>query len=317
MECMLTTDLASKKLGERIWPDYIRHFKSSTTAASYRADIQEFMEYCGKDFLGTGQKDAERYYVYLKDKQRQHILGAQTVAKKIRELHSFAGYIEENKAAYKVEEAFRDYFCHFLGELERQERLAGSIPVEHVDALFKAAEDNLMAYTIFTLLYRVSLSSTEIAGLRIEDFAAYDDGVYVAAGNRTEPCFVPDDAAEVLERYLEKEGTVEHLFCNSRGKKLNVMYISRLMKKYTSQAGIPGYSAQELKNSCAFTLFAYGAGPEETARQLGITVTQIKRYSGRSYRDNMMRKANELVKLKVEPPGSGAGNPTPRRRFSG
>lgn len=317
MECMLTTDLASKKLGERIWPDYIRHFKSSTTAASYRADIQEFMEYCGKDFLRTGQKDAERYYMHLKDKQRRHILGAQTVAKKIRELHSFAGYIEENKAAYKVGEAFRDYFCHFLGELERQERLAGSIPVEHVDALFKAAEDNLMAYTIFTLLYRVSLSSTEIAGLRIEDFAAYDDGVYVAAGNRTEPCFVPDDAAEVLERYLEKEATEGYLFCNSRGKKLNVMYISRLMKKYTLQAGIPGYSAQELKNSCAFTLFAYGAGPEETARQLGITVTQIKRYNGRSYRDNMMRKANELVKLKVEPPGSGARGPMPRRRFSG
>lgn len=317
MECMLTTDLASKKLGERIWPDYIKHFKSSTTAASYRADVQEFMEFCAKDFLGMDRKDAERYYLYLKERQKQNILGAQTVAKKIRELHSFAGFIESNKAAYEVDEAFQDYFCHLLDGLERQERLAGSIPVEHVDALFKAAEGNLMAYTIFTLLYRVSLSSTEIAGLRIEDFAAYDDGMYVAAGNRTEPCFVPADAAEVLERYLEKESAEGYLFRNSRKKKLNVMYISRLMKKYTLQAGIPGYSAQELKNSCAFTLFAYGAGPEETARQLGITVTQIKRYCGRSYRENMMRKANELVKLKVEPPGSGAGNPTPRRRFSG
>lgn len=84
------------------------------------------------------------------------------------------------------------------------------------------------------------------------------------------------------------------------------MYISRLMKKYTLMAGIPCYSAQELKNSCAFTLFAYGAGPQETAKQLGITVTQIRRYSGRSYRENMMRKANELVKLKVEPPGGSS-----------
>lgn len=317
MECMLTTDLASKKLGERIWPDYIKHFKSSTTAASYRADVQEFMEFCAKDFLGMDRKDAERYYLYLKERQKQNILGAQTVAKKIRELHSFAGFIEANKATYEVDEAFQDHYSHLLDGLERQERLAGSIPVEHVDALFKAAEEDLMAYTIFTLLYRVSLSSTEIAGLRIEDFAAYDDGVYVAAGDRTEPCFVPADAAEVLERYLEKESAEGYLFRNSRGKKLNVMYISRLMKKYTLQAGIPGYSAQELKNSCAFTLFAYGAGPEETARQLGITVTQIKRYCGRSYRENMMRKANDLVKLKVEPPGSGVGNPTPRRRFSG
>ncbi|KMZ55113.1 hypothetical protein HMPREF0980_00791 [Dorea sp. D27] len=303
MECMLTTDLASKKLGQRIWPDYTKHFKSSTTAASYRADIQEFMEFCGKDFLRTDREDAERYYLYLKERQEHDVLGTQTVSKKIRELHSFAGFIEENRTVYAIREEFQDHFRLFISRLERQEKLAGSIPVEHVDALFRAAEDNLMAYTIFTLLYRVSLSSTEIAGLRIGDFAAYDDGVYVLAGNRREPCFVPDDAAEVLERYLEKKATEGYLFCNSRGKKLNVMFISRLMKKYTLQAGIPGYSAQELKNSCAFTLFAYGAGPEETARQLGITVTQIKRYRGRSYRENMMRKANELVKLKVEPPG--------------
>lgn len=306
MKYMLETEYASEKLRDDIWPDYVKHFKSGTTAASYRADVQEFMELCGKDFLDTGEQDAERYFQYLKKKTKENSLGAQTVSKKIRELHSFAGFIEEHRTAYGIKEGFHDSFSPLLGALKRQERFAGSIPVEHVDALFKAAEGNLTAYTIFTLLYRVSLSSTEITALRPEDLTAYDDGVYAAAGDRKEPCFVPGDAVEVLERYMEKRMPGEYLFSNSRGRKLNVMYISRLMKKYTLMAGIPCYSAQALKNSCAFTLFAYGAGPQETAKQLGITVTQIRRYSGRSYRENMMRKANELVKLKVEPPGGSS-----------
>lgn len=299
---LITSQFASDIVREGIWPDFMKHFKSDTTAASYRTDIQEFMELCRKDFLKAGGKDIERYFQYLLEKVEDRQLGAQTMAKKIRELHSFAAYIEENRESYNIPESFRDCFKPCLKQVAKQEKLAGSIPVEHVDALLRAAEEDLMAYTIFTLLYRVSLSSTEIIELTGEDFMAYDNGVYAAVKGRREPCFVPADAAAVVETYMRERQPKDLLFYNSRGKRLNVMYISRLMKKYTRLAGIPGYSARELRNACAFTLFAYGAEKEHTARQMGITVTQIQRYCGKNYRENLMRKANTLVKLKVEPP---------------
>ena len=64
------------------------------------------------------------------------------------------------------------------------------------------------------------------------------------------------------------------------------MYISRMMKKYTTLAGIPSYSAESLRNSCAYTMFAYDAKPEQVAREMGVTESQIRRYKNMNYMDN-------------------------------
>jgi len=75
-----------------------------------------------------------------------------------------------------------------------------------------------------------------------------------------------------------------------------------MMKKYTAKAGVPSYSAEALRNVCAVAMFAYGASPEQVASQMGITQMQIKRYKNISYREDLARKANHLVKIKVESP---------------
>ena len=80
------------------------------------------------------------------------------------------------------------------------------------------------------------------------------------------------------------------------------MYFSRLMKKYTSLAGVPSYSAEALRNSCAYTMFAYHAKPEEVAKEMGVTETQIRRYKNLNYMNTSSRETRNLVKIKVEPP---------------
>lgn len=140
------------------------------------------------------------------------------------------------------------------------------------------------------------------AGLKLYDIAAYDNGVYAELASRKEPCFIPEDVFVILGQYIAQRQEHDHLFYNSRGNKLNTMYISRLMKKYTELAGVPNYSAEALRNTCAVTMFAYEASPEQAARQMGVTQIQIKRYKNLSYRDNLVRAANELVKVRVEPP---------------
>ena len=75
-----------------------------------------------------------------------------------------------------------------------------------------------------------------------------------------------------------------------------------LMKKYTTLAGIPSYSAESLRNSCAYTMFAYDAKPEQVAREMGVTESQIRRYKNMNYMDTTSRAIRGLVKLKAELP---------------
>ena len=87
--------------------------------------------------------------------------------------------------------------------------------------------------------------------------------------------------------YMDLREEHESLFYNRSGRRLNTMYISRMMKKYCEKAGIPAYSAEAVRNCCAFNLFAYGASSGQTAAQMGRTEQQIRRYRGTGYKNNL------------------------------
>ena len=108
-----------------------------------------------------------------------------------------------------------------------------------------------------------------------EDFVQYGDGLYVFLKGRQEPCYIPEDAKEILFSYLEEWEEGRSLFYNRSKNPLNTMYISRMMKKYCEKAKIPSYSAEAVRNCCAFNLFVYGATEEQVSDQMGRTVCQI------------------------------------------
>ena len=301
---------ASDILKQVIWPQFLLHFKSDTTKASYEADLTEFLNFIKKDFLDMKRGDADRFFMYLQRKVKAGVLRASTVSKKIRELHSLAAYILENQQELEVilRADYRDWFAEYLPKLERQEKFVKMVPLADIDRLLQAARDDILAYTILVLLYRVGLSATEITGLYPEDFGRYEEGVYVFTKKRKEPAYVPEDAWRVVEAYLaekgksEKEPESEFLFLNGQGRPLNLMYISRMLKKTEEKAGTPFYSAQQLRNSCGVTLYAYGAESGQVASSLGITQTQIRRYRNLTYRDQIKKEAGQLVMLAVLPP---------------
>ena len=74
------------------------------------------------------------------------------------------------------------------------------------------------------------------------------------------------------------------------------------MKKYTTLAGIPSYSAEALRNSCVYTMFSYHAKPEQIAKEMGVTDSQIRRYNNKNYIDSTSREVRSLVKIKIELP---------------
>lgn len=287
---------------QTIWKHFISHFKNKNSAASYQSDTIEFLEFVQKSFLEVTASDVESYFNLQQEKIKEKELQPSTVAKKIRELNSLAMYIEENKEYYQIKKTYQNHFAAYLPYIEKMSKFANSVPIEDIDKLLIVAQPNYMAYCIITLLYRMGLSSTEIIELTPEDFAIYDNGVYLKVPKRREVCFVPEDVYKIIEKYLSQRVENKYLFYNSRGSKLNTMYISRMMKKYTTLAGIPSYSAESLRNSCAYTMFAYEVKPEQVAREMGVTESQIRRYKNMNYMDTTSRAIRGLVKLKAEPP---------------
>ena len=289
----------------KIWNLFCARFKSETTKASYESDMREFCTFTGRKFAEIDSSDVREYYNFMRKRMEEGRIGPLTVTKKFRELHSFSefclGLPEGGETAGDIVK--EDYFYPWLKTLAKEKNLARSVPVEDMDRILKAAAGDRMAYTILTLMYRAGLSSTEIISLNGEDdFALYDDGAYVYLESRREPCYIPGDAWEILSDYMSLREPHGSLFYNRSGRRLNGMYISRMMKKYCTLAGTPGYSAEAVRNCCAFNLFAYGASAEEVAGQMGRTQQQIRRYRGTAYRGNLRKHAGDLVKVSIEKP---------------
>lgn len=292
----------SKKTREFLWPEFSAHFKSWTSEASYWSDLCEFTEIIRKDFIRADAADVENYYRIMKEKTEKGQLQPGTPAKKFRELHSFADFLCSGRKRYGIPDTFQDYFYPYLPRLAGQEKYAKVIPIEHIDRLLTAAENDRAAYAIFVLLYRVGLSSTEICSLETDDIGVYENGPYVRPKNRARGVYIPEDAFSVLEKYMGQRRENRFLFYNRRGNPLNPMYISRLMKKYTALAGIPSYSAQMLRSGCAYNLFAYEAGTDQAAAQMGISGIHIKRYKNTAYKDDLSKAAGKLVKIHIDNP---------------
>lgn len=298
----MNCNYASDKLTNTIWPDFTAHFQSESTSMSYLSDMKEIMEYNKKDFLELDSQDVAKYYNDLTKRIDAKMIQPSTALKKMREAHSFSEYIMENRTKYEIRPSFQDYFFPYLGKMEAQKKYAHTVPVKDVDLLLEAAENDLMSYTIITLIFRMGLSSTEITELKVKDLSVYENAVVLDLVSRRDSFFVPEDVVEVLSCYLEHHTDQEYMFYNKRGSCLNTMYISRMMKKYTEKAGIPSYSARDLRNTCATAMFAYGAGEKQVADQMGTTCIQIRRYKNISYKDSLKKEAADLVKLKIQPP---------------
>jgi len=291
-----------RNISKHIWLDFTAHFKSTTTVGSYHSDIMEVCNYLHKKFTQLNSNDTKVIFDWLSRRVEQGEIKPATMAKKFREYHSLANYIVENKEKYNIDDCFDDFFYPYLNQVAKQEKFAKAIPIEEIDRLFKVSQNDLVSYLIFIFLYRTGLSSTEVIGIQMKDIEQYADGIYIWIKNRKEACYIPEDVAEVLFKYLNQREENEFLFYNRSGRPLNTMYISRMMKKYTTLAGIPSYSAEALRNSCGFTMYAYGAKDKHVAKQLGITQMQIKRYDDLRYKDNIQKQAHNLVKLRVLPP---------------
>lgn len=292
----------SKKIKEEIWSEFSKRFKNAASHNVYFSDLNEAMDYLEKDFLEFRQKDADKYYDYLIKKTKSHLLKATTVKKKLNELHKFSEFIVEYRDAFSIPQEFENFFQKYAIQYVADYETTELMPIEKVDAILHSARENLMDYLILSLAFRMMLKSTQIVELKKEDFIADPNGVYLIMPNKKDIKYVPEDIVVILERYLERREEKEFLFYNKWGRKLNKQYLHRMLRRHTRQAGVPDCSMQDLRNTGAGVMFAYGVEAQNVAKQMGITSIHIKRYDNVLYKYNLMKEANDVVQLKILPP---------------
>lgn len=285
-----------------IWESFIASFKSHTTANSYRSDISEFLRIIKKDFTDATAEDVKKYFELQEKRVKDKKIAPSTMAKKIRELNSFSIYLEENKKLFEIKENYQNHFFEYIERVEKLSKYANAVPIEHIDKLLKAAQTDHMAYCMIIFLYRMGFTSTELIEIRPDDISLYENGAYIKLAGRNKANYLPEDVYQILEQYMNERESQEYLFYNRYGNRLNTMYISRMLKKYTSMAGIPSYSAQSLRNSCIYTLFSYGADMNAVSDEMEITKENVRRYKNINYIDETSRNIRSLVKLKAELP---------------
>lgn len=293
---------ASKITKEEIWPEFSKRFRNVASHNVYFCDINEAMDYLEKDFIDFRQKDTDKYYDYLIKKTKSQLLKATTVKKKLNELHKFSEFIVEYRDVFGVSKEFEDFFKRYAVQYVADYETTELMPIQKVDAILQSAREDLMDYFILSLAFRMTLKSTQIIELKKEDFIADPNGVYLIMPNKKDIKYVPEDIVVILEQYLGQREDKEYLFYNKWGRKLNKQYLHRMLRKHTKQAGVPDCSMQDLRNTGAGVMFAYGVEPQHVAKQMGITSIHIKRYDNVLYKYNLMKEANDVVQLKVLPP---------------
>ena len=138
-----------------IWKHFIRQFQEESSA-SYQSDFLEFIRFTKKDFLDIHAEDVAEFYRNLEKKTEEKALAPSTCAKKIRELNSLANYIYENRLEFGVDDDYTNHFADYVKKVQKVSMYANAVPVEDIDRLLVAAQENHMAYCIIIFLLQRS-----------------------------------------------------------------------------------------------------------------------------------------------------------------
>ncbi len=139
---------------------------------------------------------------------------------------------------------------------------------------------------VLELLYSSGLRVSELVGINLNDIDLKNLTVKVLGkGNKERIVPLGSKAAQALDQYLrERPGMKpggDHLFVNTRGDRLNVRSVDRIIRKYALLAGIPkNVSPHVLRHTFATHLLGGGADLRAIQEMLGHkSLSTTQRYT--------------------------------------
>ena len=139
---------------------------------------------------------------------------------------------------------------------------------------------------VLELLYSSGLRVSELVGINLNDIDLKNLTVKVLGkGNKERIVPVGSKAAQALDEYLHERLGMnpggDHLFVNTRGDRLNVRSVDRIIRKYALLAGIPkNVSPHVLRHTFATHLLGGGADLRAIQEMLGHkSLSTTQRYT--------------------------------------
>lgn len=168
--------------------------------------------------------------------------------------------------------------------------------LEVISRIKRDVKNNRRNYCLFVLGINTGLRASELLSLKIADVqACRDDGtvnVWQRKNAKYRRVTINDACKEAIDLYLQDRGVVdinELLFVGQRGA-LTSSYVTRLIKKWCSEAGAPplNYGSHTLRKTWGYhqrvtfnadiptIMVAYGhSSQQQTLTYLGIQASEV------------------------------------------
>ena len=232
---------------------------SANTVKSYRADLQEFIDYLSKRKQNTLEAFTSPVIrSFLASLPQDY--ARNTVLRKIAALRSLAAFLlRQGKLA-------RNPF-KLLPAPKREKLLPKFLTLPETDRLINTAGNTHFAArdkALFELMYSSGLRRSEVTGLKIRDVDFFNGVVRVLGkGNKERLVPVTDEALYAIKYYLStrpKPQPQDALFLNAHGKPLtgdglafifkNTAIAAHLARKVTPHSLRHSFATHLLNNGC-------------------------------------------------------------------
>ncbi len=286
-----------------------RHDYTSATLTNYVSDINQFLNYVGKNSLKNTQRElvasltwgeCNQYKNYMVDKN----LKESTVNRKIESIRTFLDYcikekiINENhmKEVKRLKTQHIEQKTEFITQQEIEALLQTIKTRQSGDRYFEfiSARDSLL----YTIILTVGLRIKEAVSIRFEDFSIENMSIKtIGKGEKFREVPINQNIVNLYHAYMierEKisisEKNQDLLFVSGRGGEVSTQSSNLQLTKYCKRANVKNISNHVLRHTCATHLANRNIPTNTISKMLGHkNIATTSRYIHSSL--DLMREA--------------------------
>lgn len=255
--------------------------KSTLTVASYRNDLNHYINYLNKNEVETlNDVEAQTIRKYIHELKEDYAMS--TIQHKIVVVRQFHQYLLNSGQLNHDPTTF-------ISLKNKGTRLPNTVSEETINILFsfeRREGKDYLDYAILMLLYRCGLRVSECVNLEFSQL--YRDQQWLrilGKGNKERMIPLASDALCAINEYIDvirpqwSIQQTEHIFINAKGKVISRQYIDSMIKSRCKEMGImTPISAHTLRHSFATAILDTGVDLRIIQELLGhqdISTTQI------------------------------------------
>jgi len=253
---------------------------SANTIKSYKADLQQFDDYCEKHSKRILQNISEKFIRSFLMTLSEEEVAKISIARKLSAIRGLFKYAYRN-------EYINSNPASAISNPKTVKRLPSITTTESILEIYRIAEDTepddaLLIKTIFEFLYGSALRVSEVCGLNYGDIDLHAKTVRVfGKGNKVRIVPIGSKSAEIMNEYLRSKNflSAKDPLLTRNDARIYPRWIHRIVHKYLSKVtDIKKKSPHILRHSAATHMLDRGADLKAVKEILGhenLSTTQI------------------------------------------